>query len=193
MVEGHGSRHFEETKKLLYTRPDLAHAALDKLARTQVAYLQAQISAGAQAVQLFDSWAGALSPDDFDAFAAPYAKRVLDEVGGVPRIYFVLDGGTQLPAIQRCGADVVGLDWRTPFAWARFTLGSGQAVQGNLDPCALLGSTTSLRSKVKALLDANAGRAGHVVNLGHGILPVTPVDQARAFVEMVHEMGASVS
>lgn len=191
MVEGGSSKNFENTKRMMYTRPDLVHAILDKVTRTQLSYLRAQVAAGAQAVQLFDSWAGALSPDDFQTFAAPYAKRILDGVKdlGVPRIYFVLDGGTQLKAVQACGADVVGLDWRTGLAWARAQLGDAQPVQGNLDPCALLGSVDTLRGKVKALLDENAGRPGHVVNLGHGILPMTPPAQAKAFVDLVHELG----
>ncbi|MEW5849528.1 MAG: uroporphyrinogen decarboxylase [Myxococcota bacterium] len=191
-VEGKGSRNFEETKKLLYTRPDLAHKALDKLTETQIRYLKAQIDVGAQAVQLFDSWAGALSPDDFETFAAPYAKRIMTALkdSGVPRIYFVLDGGTQLKTIQACGADVVGLDWRTHFGRARAELGDSQPVQGNLDPCALLGDLSTLRRKTQLLMEQNAGRPGHVVNLGHGILPVTPPAHAKAFVEMVHELGA---
>ena len=191
-VEGGGSRNFEQVKRLMYTRPELAHALLEKLAATQVAYLRAQVAAGAQALQLFDSWAGALGPDDFEVFAAPYAKKVLDAVGdlGVPRIYFVLDGGTQLPAVQACGADVVGLDWRTPLGWARGVLGPDQAVQGNLDPVALQGSLQTLKTKVGRLIEDNAGRPGHVVNLGHGILPQTPPDHAKAFVDMVHQLGA---
>ncbi|MBI5497256.1 MAG: uroporphyrinogen decarboxylase [Deltaproteobacteria bacterium] len=192
MVEGGSSRNFENTKRMMYTRPDLVHRALEKITETQLRYLRAQVAAGARAIQVFDSWGGHLAPDDFREFAAPYARRILDGMkdAGVPRIYFVLDGGTQLPEIQRCGADVVGLDWRTPLGWARSVLGERQAVQGNLDPCALLGSQDTLRRKVKGLLDDNAGRPGHVVNLGHGILPMTPPEHARAFVEMVHELGA---
>jgi len=191
MVEGKGSRNFEETKKLLYTRPDIAHSVLEKLAQTQISYLKAQVAAGAQVIQLFDSWAGALAPDDFETFAAPYSKKILDALkdSGVPRIYFVLDGGTQLPAIQACKPDVVGLDWRTPLGWARGVLGNAQAVQGNLDPCALLGDLPTLKAKVKRILDENAGRPGHIVNLGHGILPPTPPAHAKAFVDYVHELG----
>jgi uroporphyrinogen decarboxylase len=101
-----------------------------------------------------------------------------------------LDGGTQLAAVQACGADVVGLDWRTPLGWARHQLGDRQAVQGNLDPVALLGDVKVLQRKVQLLLDQNAGRAGHIVNLGHGILPPTPPAHAKAFVELVHTLGA---
>ena len=192
MVEGGSSRNFDHTKRLMYTRPDLAHRMLDMLAETQLRYLRAQVQAGAAAVQLFDSWAGALSPDDFRVFAAPYARRVLDGLKdlGVPRIYFVLDGNTVLKDVQACGPTVVGLDWRVELGVARAQLGDAQVVQGNLDPCALLGSLDTLQSKVKTIITQNQGRPGHIFNLGHGILPMTPPPNAKALVEMVHTLSA---
>lgn len=155
-----------------------------------VASLTLQIEAGAQAVQLFDSWAGLLSPEDWEEFAAPYAARALEAVGqSVPRIYFPPGGSTFLPRIERMRipAEVIGIDWRIPLDEARRALGDRYAVQGNLDPGVLLGNEEAIRRKTGAILARARGARGHVMNLGHGILPETPVANAQAFVDATHE------
>jgi len=146
LVEGGGSRHFDRIKALVYADPDLAHRLLDKATRTIERYLEAQVRAGAQAIQIFDTWAGLLGPADFREFALRYARRILDALrgSGVPRIYFALNAAHLYTEIRQCGADVVGVDWRTPLDEASRLLGSDYAVQGNLDPCVLLSSPETI-------------------------------------------------
>lgn len=190
LVEGGGSKSFVETKKLLFGRPEVAHRLLDKLATSMGRYLAAQVRAGVQAVQIFDSWAGVLTPGDYEQYAQPYVRKIISMLPEprVPVIVF----GTETPALlermRDTGADVVGVDWRIELDVARARVGSGVAVQGNLDPCALFAPRDELERRVKDVLRRGRG-PGHVFNLGHGILPPTPVDAAIAMVEMVHEHG----
>src|SRR5262249_9405355 len=160
------------------------------LADPSPASLAAQIRAGAQAVQLFDSWVGQLAPDDFRALAAPYVARVIAALRplGVPIIYFANDGATLLADAARLGADALGVDWRIPIAEARARAGAGVTLQGNLDPCALFAPVDEIERRAAALLDAARGTR-HVFNLGHGILPPTDPARAAALVEIVHRLG----
>jgi uroporphyrinogen decarboxylase len=187
LVEGGPSRDYARTKALMWSEPGAWDRLMSLLADSMGAYLRAQVAAGAAAVQLFDSWVGALTEDDYRDRVLPYSKRVLEAVVGVPRIHFGVGTGHLLEAIRDAGADVVGVDWRTPLdqAWKR--LGDGVAVQGNLDPAAVLASPAALRRNVLGVLDSAGGRAGHVFNLGHGVLPATDPGALRSVVELVHE------
>jgi len=208
LVEGGGSKSFSAIKGLLVSEPETAHALLDKCARTIGAALGEQVRAGAQAAMLFDTWAGILSPEDVRTFVVPYARRVLDaaaEAAGerfVPRIYYAGDAAGWLEAAALTGAQVIGVDWRIELAAARQRLGPGVAVQGNLDPTVLLGPIPEIRRRTQSVLRgarsledppsaANPGPArGHIFNLGHGILPLTPPEHARALVDAVRELSA---
>ncbi len=192
LVEGRGSKNFEHLKRMIYGDPATAHRLLEKCTATLESYLAAQVRAGAQAIQVFDTWAGLLGPADYREFALRYARRVLDSLKdcGVPRIYFALDAGHLLDEIRECGADVLGLDWRTPLAEGARRLGPAFALQGNLDPCVLLASPATIAERARRIVAEGAHAPGHVFNLGHGILPETPVEHARALVEAVR--GAAV-
>jgi uroporphyrinogen decarboxylase len=155
--------------------------------------LNAQVDAGAQAVQLFDSWVGCLSPGDYEEYVLPFSKRVIDGINqSVPLIHFATSNSTLLELMKRAGGDVIGVDWRVDIgeAWAR--LEHGVAIQGNLDPVLLFGPVDSIEREVKRILDRVGGRTGHIFNLGHGILPNTPVENVAALVDMVHEYSAEV-
>ncbi len=189
IIEGGSSREFLKTKTMMYSTPGVFHALMDRLADVFSDYLTAQIRAGAQAVQVFDSWAGALSPSDYETFALPYSQRVLTAAkqSGVPVIHFGTNTTTLLPAMKRAGGDVIGLDWRIPLDDGWSLLGEDIAVQGNLDPAALFAPLPELRRRVHDVLRRANGRPGHIFNLGHGILQHTPVEHVKAVVEMVHE------
>lgn len=191
ILEGGSSRTFVRTKRLMYNDSHAWHALLGKLARVVADYLAAQVEAGAQAVQLFDSWVGCLSPDDYREYVLPHSQFVLGEVSqtDAPAIHFGTGTATLLPLVKEAGGDVIGLDWRTPLDWGWAQLGPDVAVQGNLDPVALLAPPAELKCRVRAILTQAAGRPGHIFNLGHGILPDTPVENVRAVVEIVHENG----
>jgi len=180
LVEGEGSRSFGQWKRMLYGAPEVAHALLDKTAETTIRYLVAQVRAGAQAIQLFDTWAGLVSAQDYATFSLPYVKRVLAAVAaeGVPTIYFALDAAHAAREVATCGADVLGADWRAP-------LSGTHVLQGNLDPCVLLSDVATVRRRTRAMLADGARLPAHIANLGHGIFPETPVDHAIAFVETV--------
>lgn len=184
MVEGSGSREWAHAKRLLWSEPELSHRILDMLADAVGDYLQAQIDAGAAAVQLFDTWAGCLSPEDFEAWALPAARRALARVKGAPRIYFTKDTSPFLHLLPQIGADALGLDWRVDIGRARAALGD-IPVQGNLDPIALSAPYAEVGRRTRAILAA-AGPTGHVFNLGHGVLPDTPIAGVEAMVEAVH-------
>lgn len=184
MVEGGGSKSWLATKQLLWGSPETAQKILDMLADIVGDYLQAQIDAGAVAVQMFDTWAGALSYDDYRRWALPAARRALARVKGAPRLYFTRDSGPFLSALADTGADAIGLDWRVDMAQARAVLGD-LPVQGNLDPVALYAPPADIKRRVKMILDA-AGPRGHVFNLGHGVLPTTPIEGVHAMVDAVH-------
>lgn len=185
MIEGGGSRSFAEIKKMAFSEPATLHSLLDKLASTVIEYARFQIEAGAQAIQIFDTWAGELTRQDYETFALPVTQRIFQEVGNsVPRILYINGTSTILEAMASTGADVLSVDWRLPIGEARTRVGGRVALQGNLDPCALLGSTDSLLAAARRVLE-EAGPSGHVFNLGHGILPTTPVENARALIEFV--------
>ena len=190
LVEGGASRDYLRTKRLMHEDPDGWHALLGLLARSIAGYLNGQIAAGAQAVQVFDSWVGCLGPDDYRQFALPHTRAVIEALTpGVPVIHFGTGTGGLLEAFREAGGDVIGLDWRVDLgeAWAR--VGHDVAVQGNLDPAALLAPPAEIRRRVQAILARAGGRPGHVFNLGHGVLPETPVDHVRAMVDAVHELS----
>jgi uroporphyrinogen decarboxylase len=186
LVEGKPTRDFVRTKACMYGSPEVWHALMDKLADTFVAYLQAQVSAGADVVQLFDSWVGALSAADYQEFVAPYSARVLAAVDA-PTIHFGTGTTHLLRDMKAAGGDVVGLDWRVPIDRCWDSLGSGRGVQGNLDPAVLLGPWERTEQAAVRVLDAVAGRRGHIFNLGHGVLPETDPDDLGRLVELVHE------
>jgi len=189
MVEGSPSRDYRHTKGLMYSAPDLWQELMGKVAEVLGDYLLAQIQAGAQAVQLFDSWVGALSPADYARFVLPYSQRVLEAAAssGVPVIHFGTMTASLLELMRLAGGTVIGLDWRVPLDVGWSALGGEIAVQGNLDPVALLAPRPELERRVKEVLDGAGGHPGHIFNLGHGILQQTPVENVRSVVEMVHE------
>jgi uroporphyrinogen decarboxylase len=190
LIEGGGSKNYIHTKQLMYNDAGAWHAMMALISRALVQYLNAQIAAGAQAVQLFDSWVGCLSPDDYREFVLPHTQSVIRNVTpGVPVIHFGTGTATLLELMRKAGGDVIGLDWRVPLddGWQR--VGHDVAVMGNLDPVALFANQDQLREQAKRILDQAGGRAGHIFNLGHGILPETPVENVIALVEMVHEMS----
>jgi uroporphyrinogen decarboxylase len=192
LVEGGKSNDYRRTKALMYGEPALWARLVERLADITLAALDAQVTAGAQAVQLFDSWAGALSEADYRRHVLPASRRVLDGLAasGVPRIHFAVGAGHLLEALGDAGADVVGVDWRTPLDVARRRLGA-LAVQGNLDPTTLFAPPDVLDAKVREVLAANGGRPGHVFNLGWGVLPDTDPGALRRVVELVHAEGAA--
>ncbi len=191
IIEGGSSRNFTKTKYLMYNDARTWHILMSKLGCVITDYLTAQIQAGAQAVQLFDSWVGALSPDDYREYVLPHSRFVIEQVqrAGVPIIHFGTDTATLLPLLKEAGGEVIGLDWRTPLDWGWNVLGDDVAVQGNLDPMALFAPRDVLENKVKVILDQAANRPGHIFNLGHGILQETPVENVKAVIEMVHEFS----
>lgn len=184
MIEGGGSKNYAEIKRMMYKEPAALRALLDKIADTVSLYLNAQIEAGAQVVQLFDSWAGELSPDDYEAFALPYEQKVFESLNrkSSPAILYINGSGTFLEQAAKSGADVLSIDWRIRLSEARRRLGEEITLQGNLDPCVLLSTPEIVTEKARELISEGGGRR-HILNLGHGILPMTPVENARAFVE----------
>lgn len=189
IIEGGSSREFLKTKQMMASEPATFHALMEKLSDVLRDYLLAQIDAGAQAVQVFDSWVGALSPADYREFAAPYSAKVLSaaRAKGIPVIHFGTGTATLLADMKAAGGSVIGLDWRTPIPFGRSVLGGDVAVQGNLDPAYLFAPLAVLREKVDAVLRSNNGAPGFIFNLGHGILQHTPVENVKAVVEMVHQ------
>ncbi len=192
VVEGGSSREFTRTKTMMYAAPQAWHALMDKLSQLLADYIVAQIRAGADAVQIFDSWVGALSPQDYVELVQPYSRRVLSaaQATGVPVIHFGTGTATLLPAMKAAGGTVIGLDWRIGLDQGWDLVGHDVAVQGNLDPAALFAPRTELERRVREVLRRAAGQAGHIFNLGHGILQNTPVENVQAVVEMVHEFSA---
>ncbi len=193
--EGGASRNFMHTKLLMYGDAGAWHALCGKLVVGLVDYLAGQVDAGAQAVQIFDSWVGALGPADYAEFAAPHSKALIDGFKArhpdVPLIHFGTGTGPLLEQVRDAGGDVIGVDFHTDFAQARARLGDDQPVQGNLDPIAIITpNTDAMLARADAIIAANAGRPGHVFNLGHGILPPTPVDNVVRLIEHVHEATA---
>jgi uroporphyrinogen decarboxylase len=189
LIEGKPTRDFVSTKTCMYAAPEVWHALMDKLADTFAAYVAAQARSGADVVQLFDSWVGALSAEDYREFVAPYSARILQAVD-VPTIHFGTGATHLLRDLTAVGGDVIGLDWRTPIEGGWDLVGSGRGVQGNLEPALLLGPWERVEAAAGRILDAVAGRRGHVFNLGHGVLPATDPAALRRLVELVHERSA---
>ena len=192
-VEGQTGKSFVRSKKLLYSQPELAHRLLGKISDSLIAHLTGQAKAGAQALQLFDSWIGVLSPEDYAVFGAPYVEKVLTALRplGVPLIYFPLGGLSLLPQVGKLSADIVSIDWRQSLSVAKQQLSSNQGLQGNLEPLLLLGPLGQLEARVKQVL-ASAPRRRYIFNLGHGLTPEIPPAHVEALVEMVHRLGQSV-
>jgi uroporphyrinogen decarboxylase len=189
LIEGKPTRDFVRTKTCMYAAPEVWHALMDRLADTFAAYLAAQARSGADVVQLFDSWVGALSVEDYREFVAPYSARTLAAVD-VPTIHFGTGATHLLRDLKAVGGDVIGLDWRVPIEAGWDLVGSGRGVQGNLEPALLLGPWERVEDAAGRILDAVAGRRGHVFNLGHGVLPATDPADLRRLVELVHERSA---
>ncbi len=190
LVEGQTGKQFVETKRLLFTAQSAAHALLEKITTTVAMFVSEQIRAGAQVIQLFDSWVGQLAPEDFRVFAAPYVEKIVAQLRplGVPIIYFANDGGALLRDAANTGAACIGVDWRTPLDEVRARVDRAITIQGNLDPCVLFAPIAEIERRATDVLRRAAG-GPHVFNLGHGILPGTPPEHAMALVDIVHRLG----
>ncbi|MFZ0285522.1 MAG: uroporphyrinogen decarboxylase [Terriglobales bacterium] len=189
MIEGGGSRNYIHSKKMMYSSPQTWDELQRKLVAVTAEYACEQVRAGADVIQIFDSWVGCLSVEDYRRYVLPHATQLVTRLRatGAPVIYFGTDTATLLPSMQETGADVIGLDWRIPLdeGWAK--LGNKKAVQGNLDPVLLFAAWPELKSRAEEVLRLAAGRAGHIFNLGHGILPETPVENVKALANFVQE------
>jgi uroporphyrinogen decarboxylase len=194
MIEGGSSKNFIHTKKMMFQNNRLFNYLMDKLTLTVTSYLSAQIRAGVQAVQIFDTWAGVLTPFDYKEAVLPYVKKAISELKkeGVPIIYFANDCAGIIKEIRKSGADVIGIDWKIDIGDAIKKLGKKVVVQGNLDPCALFLSREEIEERVKDILWKGEAAKGHIFNLGHGILPETPVENAISLVEAVHKYSHKV-
>ena len=190
LIEGKPSRDFHTVKTLMYREPGVWHALMEKLTQTSAAYVAAKVVAGADVIQLFDSWVGALSPEDYDEFAAPYSARILAAVE-CPTIHFGTGTAGLLHRMAEAGGDVIGLDWRVELDRAWAAVGLDRGVQGNLEPAALLGPWELTEQRALEVLRRAGGRRGHVFNLGHGVLPETNPDDLGRLVELVHERTAA--
>jgi uroporphyrinogen decarboxylase len=191
LVEGRPTRDFARVKAFMFARPDAWRVLMERLSETFARYVEAQVDAGADVIQLFDSWAGALSPGDYAEFAAPWSERVLAAVD-VPSIHFGTGTATLLEDMAAAGGDVVGLDWRIPLDRGWELVGHDRGVQGNLDPAVLLGPWQRVEEETRAVLARAGGRPGHIFNLGHGVLPATDPDVLGRLVELVHEATVEV-
>jgi uroporphyrinogen decarboxylase len=191
MVEGKGSKDFAQIKKMMYGAPEIYASLMEKITEMDRQYLNAQIAAGAQAIQIFDTWGGIVSPLDYETYILPYTKKLIDGLDrqGIPVIHFVKGSGTMLDSVKKAGSDVVGLDWHIGLGKARDILGPEIAVQGNLDPTVLYAPKAHIEREVQRILDENAGRPGHIFNLGHGILPNVDPENAKFMVECVHRLS----
>jgi len=192
LIEGRPSRDYAKAKGLMFSEPATWHALMEKLTEQCVRYLRAQVAAGIQVAQLFDSWVGILSPQDYQRYVLPYSQRIFEALGetGVPRIHFGTGAASLLELMAQAGPDIVSVDWRVPLdqAWAR--IGYDKGIQGNLDPVLVLAPWPRLEEGVRDVLARAAGRPGHIFNLGHGVLPETDPDQLARLVETVHAATA---
>ena len=195
MIEGGGSRHYVHTKKLMYSQPEAFGELVGKLVAVTAQYVTEQVRAGADVIQIFDSWVGCLSPDDYRTYVLPGTTDLVQKVRetGVPVIYFGTDTATLLPAMKETGADVIGLDWRIELDDGWKSIGGRGAVQGNLDPVALFSDWNKIEAGARNILQRATGRNGHIFNLGHGILPETPVDHVKRLANFVQEYSVTAS
>jgi len=194
MIEGGGSRHYLEVKKMMYNSPDVWDDLVGKLVEVLAAYAAEQVRSGADALQIFDSWVGCLSVEDYRRYALVPTTQLIQRLQSeckVPVIYFGTDTATLLPSMAETGAEVIGLDWRVPLQEGWQTVGFNHAVQGNLDPVLLFAAWRELKQRATFILRQAAGRPGHIFNLGHGILPNTPVDNVKDLARFVHEFTAT--
>ena len=191
LIEGGSSRNYIHTKRLMYYEAEAWRALMERLVRAIARYLNAQIAAGAQAVQIFDSWVGCLSPQDYQQYVLPYSRATIEALTrGVPVIHFSTGTAGLLRHIRAAGGDIIGLDWRVNLDEAWESVGYDVGIQGNLDPVALLAPVDEIRRKVAEILSRAGGRPGHIFNLGHGVLPDTPVEHVIAMAQAVHELSA---
>ncbi len=192
LIEGGSSKNYFNTKKMMYTDPALYHGLLEKITDCTIEYLKGQVAAGAQALQVFDSWAGVLAPCDYEEFALPYVRRIIDAlkaVTDIPLIYFANNGATLLGLTKTCGADVLGFDWRINLDAAVRHVGQAVSIQGNMDPIALLLPEEKMARRIRNILEQARDARGHIFNLGHGIVPEIPPAQAKMAVELVHSIS----
>jgi uroporphyrinogen decarboxylase len=192
VIEGGASRSYLHTKTLMYRDEGAWRALMERFVRAITRYLNAQIASGAQCVQLFDSWAGCLGPEDYRRYVLPHVQQIIASITpGVPVINFATGNPALVPLLAEGRSAVVGVDWRIRLDEAWEALGRNKAIQGNLDPCALLADRDEIRRRTQDVLDQAAGRPGHIFNLGHGVLQQTPVDNAIALVDAVHELSTA--
>ncbi len=190
MIEGGSSKNFLHAKKMIYQSPDFFLKLMELITDNTIKYLLSQINAGAQAVQIFDSWAGTLSPYDFSRYALPYVQRIISAINhSVPVIYFAFNSSSMLELVKNSGADVIGLDWRIEVSDAIERLDKNLSIQGNLDPCTLFGTDELIEDRISRILKGSKKAKGHIFNLGHGILPETQPDKAITMVEIVHNLS----
>jgi uroporphyrinogen decarboxylase len=191
MIEGGGSKNYSHIKRFMYNEPEAFHRLMDKLADTLIDYLRFQVESGADLLQIFESWGGVLSPDDFRTFAMPYTRKIIAGVKdtGVPITLYMNGAGQVLEDLAASGADVVGVDWRVDLGEAFDRIGDRVAIQGNMDPCKLYAPIPTIEAEVRRLAAQVAGRPGHIFNLGHGILPDVQVEHAQAFVRAVKALN----
>lgn len=194
MVEGGPSRNYIRTKQLMYSHPEVWHSLMEKLGDMVVTYLKAQVNAGAKAVQIFDSWVGALAPADYMTYVYPTMKRIFQDLNELqaPKIYFGVGSGELLPLWKDLDTDVIGLDWRVSISEGRNRIGDRYAVQGNLDPTLLLAPWPVLEARAKEIIDQGLEKPGFVFNLGHGIFPEVPGDMLKRLTDFIHEYSRSV-
>ncbi len=195
LIEGGPSKNHDRTKALMYGNPELWHALMGRLAAIAISFLKVQVEAGASAVQLFDSWVGVVSPEDYRHAILPHTRRIFAALAGykVPRIHFGVGTGELLGLLGEAGADVVGVDWRIPVDEGARRVGPGRAIQGNLDPSVLLASWDVVEPRARAVLDRGRALPGHIFNLGHGVLPETNPDMLARLVDFVHETSTARS
>jgi uroporphyrinogen decarboxylase len=195
LIEGGPSKNHDRTKALMYGNPELWHALMGRLAAIAIGFLTAQVEAGASAVQLFDSWVGVVSPEDYRHAILPHTRRIFSALApfGVPRIHFGVGTGELLGLLGEAGADVVGVDWRIPLDEAARRVGGGKALQGNLDPSVLLAGWEVVEPRTRAILARARTLGGHVFNLGHGVLPETDPDILARLTDLVHEVSAATA
>jgi uroporphyrinogen decarboxylase len=191
MTEGRGSKTFSTAKKMLYTQPDLSHRLLDIITKSTIQYLRGQIAAGADIIQIFDSWAGILGPAQYREFSLKYIAEICNAIKETPKIVFAKGAFFARAALNEISCEVVGLDWNMDVGESKSLL-SGKVLQGNLDPCALYGSRESIKKITREMLDA-FGPGRHIANLGHGLYPDTEVDKVKCFIETVKEYSAAPS